>query len=176
MPAATTTYRVDELIDDLDEQLDAIADEAASTDDPEQRQALDQQGMNLEQQLAAFEELADEHGERAELTIAEFTADERMRFGDLLEAAREQAEQRAGFEAGSSMREVYWVGAGVVDAPWLDGDENMQERIAKTRSAADWDVIQYLRGKVTEANTKGNPERKSYAERRAAKAQQNEPS
>lgn len=169
MPADTTTVTVEELIDELDERLDEIADKAATADDPEQQQAIDQQGMSVEQQLTAFEALAEKSGERAELTIAELTADERMRFGDLLEAAREQAAQRQGYEAGSSMREVYWVGAGVVDAPWLDGDESMQERITTTRTSADWDVIQYLRSKVTEANTKGNPQRKSYAERRAAR-------
>lgn len=176
MPAGTTTDTLGEIVDDLDEQLDVVAQEADQADDVDQQQALDQQGLSLEKQLVAFEELVEEHGEREEITIAEFTADERMRFGDLLEAARDQAEQRQGYAAGSNMREVYWVGAGVVDAPWLDGDEEMQARIAATRRSADWEVIQHLRNKVTEANTKGNPERQSYAERRGASQPQNEPS
>jgi len=73
------------------------------------------------------------------------------------------------------MREVYWVGAGVVDAPWLDGDESMQERITTTRNSVDWEADPAPRGKVTEANTKGNPERRSYAERREASQSQSEP-
>ncbi len=175
MPADTTTYTIDEIVDDLDEQLDTIAAEADQAGSVEQQQALDQQGLSAEQELVAFEELAEEYGERATIEVASFTADERMRFGDLLEAAREQAEQRQGYASGSSMREVYWVGAGVVDAPWLDGDESMQERITTTRNSVDWEVIQHLRGKVTEANTKGNPERRSYAERREASQSQSEP-
>jgi len=51
-----------------------------------------------------------------------------MRFNDLLEAARDQAEQRQNFETGSAMRDVFFVGAGVVDAPWLDGGEDMHKR------------------------------------------------
>ncbi|MDR9431727.1 MAG: hypothetical protein RI568_13650 [Natronomonas sp.] len=175
MPASTPTDTLGEIVDELDEQLDAIAEQASQADDSERQQALDQQGLSLEQQLVAFEELAEEHGEQATVTVAEFTVDERMRFGDLLEAAREQAQERQGYAVGSNMREVYWVGAGVVGAPWLEGDEDMQARITTTRRSVDWPVIQHLRGKVTEANTKGNPERQSYAERREARTPQSEP-
>jgi len=39
----------------------------------------------------------------------------------------------------------------------------------------DWRVYQHLKEQVTEANSKGNPERKSYAERREAKTSASTP-
>jgi len=179
MPRDTSTTTVGEAVDELDERLDDIAREADAEDDPDERQALDQEGLRLDQQLAALEGLADEYGRDAAFAIAELTVDERMRFGDLLEAARGQARDRQGFEAGSTMRDVFWTGAGIVDAPWLVGDEAMHDRVAAMRSDSidvDWHVVQYLKGKVTEANAKGNPERRSYAERRReTTTSQNEP-
>jgi len=169
MPANTTTVTIGEVVDELDEQLDEIAREAGAADDPEEQQALDQQGLALDQRLVALEELAEQYDEQATFEIAELTVDERMRFGDLLEAAQDQAQQRQGYEAGSNMRDIFWTGAGVVDAPWLDGDESMHERVAALRSDSldvDWHVVQHLKAKVTEANSKGNPERRSYAQRR----------
>lgn len=169
MPVDTTTTTVGDVVDELDERLDEIAHEADATDELEERQALDQQGVALDQRLAAFEELQEEHGAGAQFAIAELTVDERMRFGDLLEAAQDQAQQRQGYEAGSNMRDIFWTGAGVVDAPWLDGGESMHERVAALRSDSidvDWRVVQYLKERVTEANAKGNPERRSYAQRR----------
>lgn len=177
MPVDTTSITLGEAVDELDERLDEIAREAEQADAGDQ-EALDQQGLALDQQLAALEEAAAEHGRDAEFVIGELTADERMRFGDLLEAARGQAEQRRGFEAGSNMRDVFWTGSGLVDAPWLDGDEDMHERVAALRSdelGVDWHVIQYLKAKVTEANSKGNPERRSYAQRRAERTPQSGP-
>jgi len=178
MPVDTTTVTVGEIVDDLDERLDEIAAEADATDDPEDQEELDSQGIRVDQRLAAFEDLAEEYSRDAEFEIAELTLEERRQFLDLLEAAREQADQRQGFEAGSEFRDIHFVGAGVVDAPWLDG-EDMHERVAALRSEeidVDWRVYQYLKERVTEANSKGNPERTSYAERRAAKTSANTPS
>lgn len=169
MPADTTTVTVGDVVDELDERLGEIAAEADAADDLEDQQALDQQGVALDQRLAAFEELQEDHGADATFEVAELGVDERMRFGDLLEAAQEQAQQRQGYEAGSTMRDVFWAGAGVVDAPWLDGDEAMHERVVALRSDeldVDWHVVQHLKERVTEANAKGNPERRSYAQRR----------
>jgi len=178
MPVDTTTITVGEVVDDLDERLDEISEQADATDDPDEQQQLDSQGIRVDQRLAAFEELVDEYGRDASFEVAELTLDERMRFNDLLEAARDQAEQRQNFETGSAMRDVFFVGAGVVDAPWLDGGEDMHDRVAALRSeefTVDWRVYQHLKEQVTEANSKGNPERKSYAERREAKTSASTP-
>lgn len=192
MTQVETTLTAGEIVDELDERLDEIARERRSAqedaDDADSPGAvddakatiakLDRQGTTVEERLTAFEDVVDEHGADAEFAIAKLSADDRMRFGDLLEAAREQAQERRGFEAGSNMRDVFWAAAGVVDAPWLDGDEEMFERTAAMRNeetGPDWHVIQYLKEQVTEVNSQGNPERKSYAERVAARQPQNEP-
>lgn len=177
MADVETTLTAGEIVDDLDERLDEIAQSRKTADNHAQRQQLDRQGTTVEERLAAFEAVVDEHGAGAEFAVARLSADERMRFGDLLEAAREQAQEQRGFEAGSNMRDVFWTAAGVVDAPWLDGDEEMHERTAAIRNeetGPDWHVIQYLKEQVTEANSQGNPERGSYAERVAASQPQNE--
>mgnify|MGYP006286183727 CR=1 FL=1 len=176
MPATTSTVTVGEVVDELDERLDEISRKADQADDPQEQQTLDQQGVRLDQRLAAFEELVAEYDRNAQFEVAELTLDERMRFNDLLEAAREQAEQQQAFETGPAMRDVFFTAAGVVDAPWLEGDEAMYERAAALRSeeiGVDWRVMQYLKEQVTEANSKGNPERRSYAERRAESQSRN---
>lgn len=175
MPASTTTVAVSEATTDLDDRLDQIAEEAAQAD--EDTTAIDELGTTLDQRLADLEDLAEEYGEDATFEIGELTVKERVEFGDLLEATREQQQERRGIEGGSDTRDLLWTAAGVVDAPWLEGDEEMQQRAAALRGLEDyWHVIQYLVEQVTEANAKGNPERRSYAQRRAEKTSANEQS
>ena len=173
--AGNTTLTVRDLVDELDERLDDIAAEANQEEDGSDDQIeLDQLGATLDQRLASLEELEEDVGADAQFVIAELGIDERMRFGDLLEAAREQAKKRRGFESGSNLRDVFWTGAAIVDAPWLEGDESMQDRVAALRQRDDWHVLQHLKEKVTEVNSKGNRERRSYAQRRAERTQTSE--
>jgi len=44
MPVDTTTITVGDVVDELDERLDEISEQADATDDPDEQQQLDSQG------------------------------------------------------------------------------------------------------------------------------------
>ncbi|WP_435065891.1 hypothetical protein [Halobaculum sp. EA56] len=167
----TTTLVVSDVVDELDERLDEIADEAERAADGSDEQArLDQQGVQLEQRMRAFERAAAEWEPDAEFVIQSLSPGERAQFGDLLEAARNQ--MTAETEA-ANLRDLYWVGAGLVDAPFLEGGESIQQRVVAIRDLDGWawHLIQYLKQEVTKENSLGNGNRSSYAERRTANRQ-----
>lgn len=170
----TTTFTVGDVVDELDERLDKIADEATAAESgTEEEQRLDQQGTTVDQRLRAFEALVEENGRDASIEVSKLSPDDRVNFGSLLSAAKRQWEEREGVETtGEELRDVYWTAAGVTDAPWLDGDEDLQERSVALRTVGpDWHAIQYLKGRVTEVNTLESGNSKSYAERRRERAE-----
>ena len=153
--------------DRLGDQLDSIA-EAEVDGEITSKQATQLAG-EVEQQMFALEEALDEHGADATWSIRAFTPGEKAELTGLISRAKDQAE-RAGRDVDvEAMLDNYWAGAGLVEAPFLDADAGLQDRIAAVRDTPDPYVAQWIANRVTEENTLGNGRRKSYSERVAAK-------
>jgi hypothetical protein len=172
MAETAETYTVEELRDELDDHMDDVAeaaDEAAAEGDEVDEAAYESWGETLYQRAAAFDALSEAYGATARIEIAELSPGDRVEYGELLAAATRQWEDRQGVDAdGSDLRSLYWVAAGVTDAPWLEGDETLQERAVALRSDGPpaWPAIQHLKGLVTEVNAMESGNVKPFAERR----------
>ncbi|UIP00334.1 hypothetical protein Hbl1158_02895 [Halobaculum sp. CBA1158] len=167
----TTTLVVSDVVDELDERLDEIADEADRADaGSDDQQRLDQEGVQVDQRMRSFERAAAEWGPDAELTIAALSPGDRAQFGDLLAAARNQQTIET---EGRNLRDLYWVAAGLVDAPFLEGGESIQQRVVALRDLDPWawQLIQHLKEEVTRVNSLDAGNRSSYAERRSGNQQ-----
>ncbi|PHQ44662.1 hypothetical protein DJ68_17325 [Halorubrum sp. C3] len=155
--------------DRLADRLDSIAE--AEVDGEITSAQAKQLAGEVEQQMFALEEALDEYGADASWSIRAFTPGEKAELTGLISRAKEQAE-RAGRDVDvEAMLDNYWAGAGLVEAPFLDADADLQDRIAAVRDTPDPYVAQWIANRVTEENTLGNGRRKSYSERVAARKQ-----
>mgnify|MGYP000394376318 FL=1 len=155
--------------DRLADRLDSIAE--AEVDGEITSAQAKQLAGEVEQQMFALEEALDEYGADATWSIRAFTPGEKAELTGLISRAKEQAE-RAGRDVDvEAMLDNYWAGAGLVEAPFLDADASLQDRIAAVRDTPDPYVAQWIANRVTEENTLGNGRRKSYSERVAARKQ-----
>jgi len=167
------TYTVGEIREDLEASMDevaAAADEAAADGDVDEEGALESWGETLFQRAAAFDDLATEYGADATIRVRELSPGARVEFGELLAAAERQWEEQHGVEpGGSDLRTVYWVAAGVVEAPWLQGDDGLQDRAVALRSDGPpaWPAIQQLRALVTDLNALDSGNVRTFSERRS---------
>jgi len=161
-----------DLEDEADKLADRLDDLAARQLDGEvdAGQAQEVAG-GVEQQMYALEAAVDEYGADATWSIRSFTPGEKAELTGLIRRAKEQAD-RAGQNADvEAMLDNYWAGAGLVDAPFLDEGASLQQRIAAVRDTPSPYLAEFIANRVTEENTLGNGQRKSYSERLAAKRQ-----
>ena len=155
--------------DRLGDQLDEIA--TAEVDGEITPAQAKQLAGETEQQMFALEEALDEYGADATWSIRAFTPGEKAELTGLISRAKDQAE-RAGRDVDvEAMLDNYWAGAGLVEAPFLDADADLQDRIAAVRDTPSPYLAEWIANRVTEENTLGNGRRKSYSERVAAKRQ-----
>lgn len=172
------TYTLGEILADLEERMEETIDAELAADDPDEEAAYQSRGQTLEQRAYAFADLADEFGDDAELHVADLSVQERIDFGEIFAAARQQWAEREGVEPeGGDLRDVFWVAACVDEAPWLTGEDSMADRAAALRADGppNWHAILHLVELATEVNSLESGNVKSYAERRAERAQTNEP-
>ena len=177
MPRDTNTRSLGEIVDELDGDVDSAVEDAAQADG-DQAERLQAWGATLDQRLAAFEQLVDEYGEGATVTIASLTPGERSDHNTFVTAAIEQWEERHNLEADHrDRRTIWWAAAGVVDAPWFDAEDEVPARAAKLSGAEapPWPAIEHLGALVTEANSLGNAKRKRFSERLQEKRTQTTP-
>lgn len=182
MPTTTETRTLGELYAELEEHMAALveaADDAAEDDRDDAVDDLEAYANSyVEPRLRDIAALREEYGADAALVIGQLTLDERANYLDYLEAAREQWSERAGVESKSGFRRKLWyVAAAVVDAPWLDGEEDIPDRAAALRSEVSprHDAVEVLFGVATEVNESESGNVKSFAERRAASRPTNAP-
>jgi hypothetical protein len=167
------TYTVSEIREDLEASMNktaAAADEAATDGDFDDEAALESWGETLCQRAVAFDNLADEYGADATIRIKDLSGNDRVDFGELLAAAMRQWEEQHGVEPdGRHFRTVYWVAAGIVEAPWLQGDDGLQDRAVALRSDSlpDWPAIKQLRTLVTDVNALNSGNVTPFSERRS---------
>jgi len=169
MPRDIIELNLDEEADQLADRLDDLAARQVDGDvDADQAQQV---AGGLEQQMYALEAALEEYGADATWSIRAFTPGEKAELTGLIRRAKEQA-TRAGQDADvEAMLDNYWAGAGLVDAPFLEDDASLQERIAAVRDTPSPYLAEFLSNRVTEENTLGNGQRRSYSERVAAKRQ-----
>lgn len=135
MPRTTRTYDLQDEADRLDDELDALAEEAADAD-PESaaREEAAAEAMLVEQQFVgvrwALDPPADETREPyEEVTLGALTTGEYARVTDRLDAARQE---RVGFGPDGGAMEgagrVFFAAAGLVDAPFVDADADFEAK------------------------------------------------
>ncbi|MFC5278650.1 hypothetical protein ACFPM1_07765 [Halorubrum rubrum] len=169
MPRDIIELDLDEEADRLAERLDSIA--AAEVDGEITSEQANQLAGSVEQQMYALEEALEEHGSDATWSIRAFTPGEKAELTGLISRAKKQADRAHRDVDVEAMLDNYWAGAGLVDAPFLDTDPSLQERIAAVRDKPNPYLAEFIANRVTEENTLGNGQRQSYSERVAAERQ-----
>lgn len=169
MPRDIIELDLEEEADRLADRLDSIA--AAEVDGEIKPKQARQLAGDVEQRMYAIEEALDEHGADATWSIRAFTPGEKAELTGLITRAKEQAEQVNRDVDVKAMLDNYWAGAGLVEAPFLDPESSLQERIATVRDDPNPYFVQFIANRVSEENTLGNGTRKSYSERVADRTQ-----
>lgn len=181
MADETVETTIGEIIDDIDADIETTAAKASAAEDGSaEQQRLDGHGLQLDERRDAFEDLAETYSRDATITIADLDIGERIAFHEHLDEAREQFADRKGFEPqGDKLRDLWWTVAGVVEAPWYEGDEpGIQKRAAQTKqeSGPEWHALLYLRDRVTEVNSSNSGNSNGYVARRQETAADSETS
>lgn len=152
MPRKTETYdlqaeaqRLDERAAELDEQLAELdADDTVADDAPEVRQTM-AEGLKVDKMIAgvhwALDPPDDEtvlDGPVDEVTLGALTAGEAAMAGDVSAGALEEIREQTALDVGNggNMSNLHKVAAGLVDAPWISQQDNVQETMQKTSQVA----------------------------------------
>lgn len=168
MPRNTHILNLEEEADALDQEAADVHDRyQAAEDGSDAAQRLQQQGLQLDERLAALEWAVDEYGPDAEIVVWELTPGEKARYTDKLQNARSQASSQ-GELGGVGMAGVHWVAAAVREAPFYGDDIDTHDDRVAAVAGADGPVpqlVEWLKSKATEVNSLGNPKRTGFAGR-----------
>lgn len=155
MTLAEETYVLGEERERLDERLDELAAKLVDADEGSTAaQAILDAANTVDTRGEGVAWLIEQHGPDAEVTVAALTAGDYARVQDRLAGMAAQAGQSA--DLPGSRTNIY-AAAGLVDAPFLDGDEDFDARI---EAVADQPVgvAQWLEGRVNHVTTRGSSE------------------
>ncbi|MFC5135497.1 MULTISPECIES: hypothetical protein [Haloferacaceae] len=167
MPRDVIELDLEEEADQLADRLDTIAERQVDGEIPSQEAA--HLAGDVEQQMWALEEALEEYDADATWSVRAFTPGEKAELTGLIRRAKEQADRTGDDVDVEAMLDNYWAGAGLVDAPFLEGGAGLQERIMTVRDEPNPYLVQFIATRVTDENTLKNGKRSSYTERVAAK-------
>lgn len=155
-----TTYTIRDERDRIDEQLDELAEKAASADDERTIQRFQQQAAELQHQLNGLDQLIDEYGPEATVTVEGLTT------GGYAQVQDDIAQGTAPGESSPGARRNMIVGTGLVDAPFLE-DTDADDRTATLARVAELPigVTLWLEDRIDEETTGDKGNSKSFAER-----------
>lgn len=168
MPRKTETYRLQDVAQGLDQRLDNLADKVAKAGDDEDTSESVQEARQLEGHLAGIQWAIDEYGADAEITLGALTTGEYARVSDYTtDAANEQVGGPTSVEGAS---QIFFVAAGLVDAPFVDDSAGFEDRCAAVRGLPP-QITRWLESQVDELTTPdvdlGNGFEARVAERRS---------
>lgn len=164
MPRNTTTITLADELDRLDARLDALAaevgelesdldtviEEMATGDAAGYGDAVEEAIRIQESFLPGVNYLVEEYGDEATVTVGGLTAGDRGRVQDRTAAAKAQ---RVGWSAGggggstAGLWSIFYVAAGVVDAPFVDGDGGFEAHVRAVREQPP-QVVDWLENRV----------------------------
>ena len=172
MSLHSETIRLGDELDRLDKQADEYAELMANADEEESASAaaLQQSANELDQQGRGVAYLAAEYGEDAEVTVAGLDSGEFGRVEDRVAAIRAGRDDQS--PTPGAHRNVY-AATGLVDAPFLDLDEEMgelsqRERIDRKLAAVTSQpvgVTKWLYRRVDDLSTVDEGNWRSFGER-----------
>jgi hypothetical protein len=126
MARRTTTIDLSEEVQRLNQRLDDLADQARGLDeDSDDYEEVREEAARVERHLVGVKDALCDDGEReavAEVTVGEVLTGD---FAEIEDRARDVQQQRVGRGDNSSVsgaERVFFVAAGLVNAPFLDDD------------------------------------------------------
>jgi len=149
-PFGEHTVTLREAIDDVDAQLDELADRMLDAEaGTAAAQTVSQLVSDAEDALDGLAWLAERHGPDAEITVRGLSAGQQAKLDD--RHADLRAERQAPGNAPGSHRQVK-AATGLVDAPFIASDADYQERLA---ALADQPVgvVRWIESEVEEATS-----------------------
>jgi len=164
MPLTTATYTLGDEQDQLDARLDDLADRAADGED------VIEEAQEAESHLAGVLWGIQEYGADAEVTVGGLTTGEMAEVRDRTAAARNEAAQFGGHGQVDGAASTFFVAAGVLDAPFVDGDASVDALTSVVASELHPQFTQWLEAKVDEETSVDAGNVTPFAERVAARS------
>lgn len=164
MPLNEERINFDEEIERLEQEREAIAEQAASLDEGNpKRSELVQDGIDIDTYLQGLRWARDEWDVDT-ITLSGLTGGEFGRVEDaVVSAAAEQGDQ-----PGSGVTRVHLVASGTVDAPYIEDDMSERERLASV-SQLPIMFLKWAEHRVDELMTVGGNGSESFSDLLAAK-------
>jgi len=171
MPFRTETFHVTDVIEQIDQRQEQLADEATTSDlTEEEREEIVTEGLRLDAHLNGLSWVVEEYGEDVEITLGGLNKGEQSQIHD---RAAAQAETVVGVgETGTDgAKSVYRTAMGLVDAPFLpDGaQDDFDARIAVVREDLPIELCRWVEDAVNDLTTVSEGNSPTFAERLAAK-------
>jgi hypothetical protein len=168
-PFGERTVTVSAAIDDVDQQLDDLADRMVEADGgTAAAQTITQLVSDAEKSLQGLVWLRGEYAADAEITVRGLSAGDQARVED--RASDIRAERSGAGNAPGSRRQVT-VATGLVDAPFLDAGAGYKETLRTVADLPDG-VVVWLQSEIDDATSLEGNEYRRFGERLQARLEE----
>ncbi|WP_254766503.1 hypothetical protein [Salinilacihabitans rarus] len=178
MPLTTETTTIDEAIEALEEQREALADQLAQippaerTPDNDEVVQIQAEASEVERHLGGLEWACEQYGGDAVFELAGLTTSEIAHVNDRTNDFRQTTITPTQSVEGAAS--VFWIAEGVREAPFFDGvdeaDDPFERKVAAIRGLPK-QLTDWLEAEINDLSTVGEREGNSFDALVAAKSE-----